>query len=104
MATGFCKKESIKDAFPYFFSLIIPPTDPPTVSVHLANEDPSRVVTRSEGDNVTLKCRADARPPVSSFGWIKNVSTDWEFWAIKLRCTSGVCQLRSSAMGSTRLA
>lgn len=48
--------------------------DPPTVSVHLANEDPSRNITRAEGDNVTLKCRADARPPVSTFGWFKNVS------------------------------
>ncbi|KAL5283451.1 hypothetical protein ACFFRR_005995 [Megaselia abdita] len=45
---------------------------PPTVSVHLANEDPSRVVTRSEGQNVTLKCRADARPPVTSYAWFKN--------------------------------
>ncbi|CAD7085072.1 unnamed protein product [Hermetia illucens] len=45
---------------------------PPTVSVHLANEDPSRVVTRAEGQNVTLKCRADARPPVTSFSWFKN--------------------------------
>ena len=44
------------------------------MSVHLANEDPSRVVTRSEGYNVTLKCRADARPVVTSFGWFKNVS------------------------------
>ncbi|KAH8306438.1 hypothetical protein KR018_011521 [Drosophila ironensis] len=45
---------------------------PPTVSVHLANEDPSRVVTRSEGHNVTFKCRADARPPVTSYAWFKN--------------------------------
>ncbi|XP_062703212.1 uncharacterized protein LOC109406630 isoform X3 [Aedes albopictus] len=44
----------------------------PVVSVHLANEDPSRVITRSEGENVTLKCRADARPPVTSFSWYKN--------------------------------
>ncbi|XP_035795445.1 hemicentin-2-like isoform X2 [Anopheles albimanus] len=44
----------------------------PVVSVHLANEDPSRVITRAEGENVTLKCRADARPPVSSFSWYKN--------------------------------
>lgn len=50
------------------------PPDPPTVSVHLANEDPSRNITRAEGENVTLKCRADARPPVSTFGWFKNVS------------------------------
>lgn len=49
-------------------------SDPPTVSVHLANEDPSRVVTRSEAQNVTLKCRADARPPVTSYAWFKNVS------------------------------
>ncbi|CRL07814.1 CLUMA_CG020768, isoform A, partial [Clunio marinus] len=46
--------------------------NPPTVSVHLANEDPSRNITRSEGENVTLKCRADARPPVTAFGWFKN--------------------------------
>lgn len=51
-------------------------SDPPTVSVHLANEDPSRNITRAEGENVTLKCRADARPPVSTFGWFKNVSSD----------------------------
>lgn len=62
---------SIKRVSPSF---PFPSADPPTVSVHLANEDPSRVVTRSEGDNVTLKCRADARPPVSSYGWKKNVS------------------------------
>jgi len=49
-------------------------TDPPTVSVHLANEDPSRLVTRAEGQNVTFKCRADARPPVTSYSWFKNVS------------------------------
>lgn len=49
-------------------------TDEPVVSVHLANEDPSRVITRAEGENVTLKCRADARPPVTSFAWYKNVS------------------------------
>jgi hypothetical protein len=49
--------------------------DPPNVSVHLANEDPSRNITRAEGENVTLKCRADARPPVSSYGWFKNVSS-----------------------------
>lgn len=60
-------------------------SDPPTVSVHLANEDPSRNITRAEGENITLKCRADARPPVTTFGWFKNVSTlantsicDWE--------------------------
>ncbi|XP_023159288.1 hemicentin-1, partial [Ceratitis capitata] len=45
---------------------------PPTVSVHLANEDPSRFVTKAEGQNVTFKCRADARPPVSSYAWFKN--------------------------------
>ncbi|EDW45245.1 GM10106 [Drosophila sechellia] len=45
---------------------------PPTVSVHLANEDPSRLVTRAEGQNVTFKCRADARPPVTSYSWFKN--------------------------------
>ncbi|XP_055908823.1 hemicentin-1 isoform X2 [Eupeodes corollae] len=45
---------------------------PPSVSVHLANEDPSRVVTRAEGQNVTFKCRADARPPVSTYSWFKN--------------------------------
>ncbi|XP_030369687.1 nephrin [Scaptodrosophila lebanonensis] len=45
---------------------------PPSVSVHLANEDPSRVVTRAEGQNVTFKCRADARPPVASYSWFKN--------------------------------
>lgn len=55
----------------YLFGQI---TDPPTVSVHLANEDPSRVVTRTEAQNVTLKCRADARPPVTSYAWFKNVS------------------------------
>jgi hypothetical protein len=49
-------------------------TDPPTVSVHLANEDPNRIVIRAEGQNVTFKCRADAKPPVSSYGWYKNVS------------------------------
>lgn len=54
-------------------------SDPPTVSVHLANEDPSRNITRAEGENVTLKCRADARPPVSSFGWFKNVSSTYNF-------------------------
>ncbi|XP_055373639.1 B-cell receptor CD22 [Condylostylus longicornis] len=45
---------------------------PPTVSVHLANEDRSRVVIRAEGENVTLKCRANARPPVASYSWFKN--------------------------------
>ncbi|XP_055324550.1 B-cell receptor CD22 [Sitodiplosis mosellana] len=48
----------------------------PSVSVHLANEEPipSRLIIRAERDNVTLKCRADANPPVdsSSFGWYKN--------------------------------
>lgn len=44
------------------------------MSVHLANEDPSRNITRAEGQNITLKCRADARPPVTSYGWFKNVS------------------------------
>lgn len=45
------------------------------MSVHLANEDPSRVVTKAEEQNVTLKCRADAKPPVTMFAWFKNVST-----------------------------
>uniref|UniRef100_A0A182MFF5 Ig-like domain-containing protein n=1 Tax=Anopheles culicifacies TaxID=139723 RepID=A0A182MFF5_9DIPT len=48
------------------------PGHEPVVSVHLSNEDPSRVITRAEGENVTLKCRADARPPVTSFSWYKN--------------------------------
>lgn len=48
------------------------------MSVHLANEEPigsNRLIIRAERDNVTLKCRADANPPVdaSSFGWFKNV-------------------------------
>lgn len=51
--------------------------DAPSVSVHLANEEPipSRLIIRPERDNVTLKCRADANPPVdiNSFGWYKNV-------------------------------
>lgn len=48
------------------------------MSVHLANEEPipSRLIIRPERGNVTLKCRADANPPVeqNSFGWYKNVS------------------------------
>lgn len=58
----------------YFHFIRFALTDPPTVSVHLANEDPSRMVTRAEGQNVTFKCRADARPPVTSYSWFKNVS------------------------------
>lgn len=54
--------------------------DAPSVSVHLANEEPipSRLIIRPEHDNVTLKCRADANPPVDTnhFGWYKNVRTD----------------------------
>lgn len=46
--------------------------------MHLANEEPipSRLIIRAERDNVTLKCRADANPPVdpTSFGWYKNVN------------------------------
>lgn len=56
-------------------------SDPPNVSVHLANEDPSRNITRAEGENVTLKCRADARPAVTSFGWFKNVSCKFSAYA-----------------------
>lgn len=53
-------------------------SDAPSVSVHLANEEPipSRLIIRREHQNVTLKCRANANPPVeaNSFGWYKNVS------------------------------
>lgn len=66
------------DARPYLLTIsyvcFVLFADPPTVSVHLANEDPSRLVTRAEGQNVTFKCRADARPPVTSYAWFKNVS------------------------------
>lgn len=50
-------------------------TDAPTVSVHLASEEPvpNRMITRSERDNVTLKCRATAKPAVDSYAWFKNV-------------------------------
>lgn len=48
--------------------------DAPIVFVHLSNEDPSRSVTRVERENITLKCRADARPPVTLYAWFKNVS------------------------------
>lgn len=56
-----------------FFHCSIP--DAPSVSVHLANEEPipSRLVIRPERDNVTFKCRADANPPAESYGWFKNV-------------------------------
>lgn len=58
-------------------SVVYTIVDAPSVSVHLANEEPipSRLIIRSEHDNVTLKCRANANPPVesNSFGWYKNV-------------------------------
>lgn len=62
----------------FIFSVPLRRIDAPSVSVHLANEEPipSRLIIRSEHDNVTLKCRANANPPVesNSFGWYKNVS------------------------------
>lgn len=78
-----CFQPSVIVTFHYNKQFLLPYlhkfSDPPTVSVHLANEDPSRNITRAEGENVTLKCRADARPPVSSFGWFKNVSSSLDF-------------------------
>lgn len=56
----------------FFFICYI--SDPPRVTVFLANKDPSRVATRAEGQNCTLKCTADAKPLVTSFAWYKNVS------------------------------
>lgn len=44
------------------------------MTVHVLNDEQAKVVTRAENQNITLKCRADARPPVISFGWYKNVS------------------------------
>lgn len=59
----------------FFFPFYCHISDAPSVSVHLANEEPipSRLVIRPERDNVTLKCRADANPPAESYGWFKNV-------------------------------
>lgn len=63
-------------SFPFLYKHIF--SDAPSVSVHLANEEPipSRLIMRSEHENVTLKCRANANPPVeaNSFGWYKNVT------------------------------
>lgn len=69
-------QECLTECFPEFsFSLLL---DAPSVSIHLANEEPipSRLIIRPENENVTLKCRADANPPVDSnnFGWYKNVN------------------------------
>lgn len=72
-------RPSLPSASLYFDSSIffLQFVDAPSVSVHLANEEPipSRLIIRSEHDNVTLKCRANANPPVdtNSFGWYKNV-------------------------------
>lgn len=50
-------------------------TDAPTVTIHLASEElvHSSTIVRSERDNVTLKCRATAKPAVESYAWFKNV-------------------------------
>lgn len=66
--------------FLHVFTIINNTVDAPSVSVHLANEEPipSRLIIRPERDNVTLKCRSDANPPSdpNSFGWFKNVIID----------------------------
>lgn len=72
-------------------------TDPPRVWIYAENEDHKRSVMMVEKGNISLVCRSDARPKVTSHSWFKNVSWHsraaalsaikrWKIWLLFCVC------------------